>query len=1181
MSFKPLTEPSQQVIPILNRPFPAFNPYPKYAQNQEPEIKQFREKTNPKGQKLEQFDIRNFADRLTPKQGKNRYVCPVCEGTLTIAAESGKYHCWGKDCPKPAIREAIRPLEEALREAGIEPSNYTPKPKQLTSKKPETKVKPAIIPAVDISLGKLPQPVNPPARIVKGNNIEIIYPYSDTQQVLRIEKPDGTKIPLPKYIDDKGNLVTGKGNKPWNPYRFDEISQYGPDKWVLQVEGEKCTDFSRVSLQLLTFTFQGGSWSEKDLEKYYQLLKDAGVAGVVYFPDHDKTGYSKAKKCALAAAKVGLLFIEINPIRLWADCPKGGDIADWVNAGLANIDALHKEINLCVIDLQGQNAAAAIVERPELWDRWIKSRQFTPTITINQPELTDFDIPTRNAIIAIKSAMGTGKTRWLIKTIKNSPNRAFLLGCLNNLLCQTISVAGKEFNTQIYHLYLDDAGLLVADKDTYIACCVDSMHHLDGYFKGVDLYIDEICSVIASILSGGTLGERQAYIMKVFEKAIREANRVFILDANLSDIIADFIAKIDPTKAVVKVLNIAKPRPHHFKFVDGFNPDKNTINSRDKSPVIKAIRNSEKPFIASDSRKFINSISEVLNSEGKKGHGLSRDTVNEDWAKSFLNNPNEFLTSPLNYFGISPSANSGVSITDPCGFTDKISVFTGVLATNQQSQILMRLRPVLNHLIYCPESSTIQRDKIKAKTPYGYYNQVWEKITLSAELASDGSEPIAEVIRTALEKYKDDIWLDLSSKLGSLDNFERQNLRQCLIYALQEQGHTTEIINLEISKEDAQKLADANESLLKRQADETFKAEPLQDVQEANTLAKTSPKPEIMRRIEKTRLLDRLPGIDLTGIWDADFIYSTLKDQDFINKHSRFWMLNNLDISQKRSELKWYYGATGEYFYLGGMVRDAHLKIWALDQLNILQFADGRQYNKDSLEVIEFYNKALNDKKINTALGETIHPGTVTGKERIELLRKCMASVGLKLKFDGQKIINGTKQRLYSLDIEAFNDPTRLEIVNAVERKYSGYLSSEAVKKIDWTNHITPKTEEINQVPQFDDIFAAAEFIRELISGNAGWGFIQMHFAKFDEVSKKRIFQQLTVEEQTILKSLKPIDEEEIKAKELITIIKSGKDIQARCDRALENVENRQNLVYYLHPSYHYLLFPKSQDLVA
>jgi len=1095
------------------------------------EIKSF----TPTNKALETFDIRNFADRLTAKKGKNRYECPCCNGALTIDPKTGKYNCWGEDCKKADIREAIRPLDEALREADIEPTEFTPKPREFTPKPAIPKA--ATIPVGEVKLGTLPSPVSEPARVQRGGNIEIVYPYGNSQHVLRIEKLDGSKVTIPKYLDANGNLISGKGGDLWEPYRFAEIAEYGKGKWILQLEGEKCVDAARSHLQLLAFTFQGSCWGEKDLIRYFQMLKDAGITGVIYWADHDKAGYAKAKKCAAAAAKVGLPFIEISPIRLWSDCPDSGDIADWIKASLANIEALHQEIDLCAIALRGKNIVNAVahVEKYNQWNKWLKSREFTPTILIDEPEVTNatFDISLHNAIIAIKSAMGTSKTRWLLCNIKNSSNRAFLLGCLNNLLLQTIGVAAKEFDTQIYHLHLDEAGLLVADVDTYIACCVDSMQHLDGYFKGVDLYIDEICSVIASILSGGTLGERQGYIMKVFEKAVREADRVFILDAKLSDIITDFIAKIDPTKTVVKVLNKAQPKPHHFKFVDGFNPDKNTISSRDKSPVIKAILESKKPFIASDSRKFINSIDEVLKNEGKTGGTLTRDTVSEDWAKAFLSNPNEYLESnKLDYFGISPSANSGVSITTIAGFTDKISVFTGVLATNQQSQILMRDRIVLNHLIYCPESSTIQRDKIKAKTPYSYYLETINKVALSAELTSNGNQNIAEALGVAIQKYKGDIWFDLSCELGALDNFERENLRKCLIYALEEEGHTTEIISLETSKEDAQKLADAKEALLQKQAEEQFNAEPLQDIHEANRIAKTSPKPPMMRRVDKTRLLDRLPGIDLANVWDVNFILTTLKDPDFINKHSRFWMLNNVDISLKRSELKWYFGATGEHSYLQSMVKDSHLKIWALHQLNILQFADGREYSKDSLEVIEFYNKALNDKKINMALGEKINAPTVTGKERIELLRKCLAAIGLNLKYDGKKTINGIRQRVYSLDIEAFNDAVRLEVVNAIDRKYSGYLTSDSVKKINWENHITtPKIEGNDTVLEHTEseinekVNDGLAFIREYMGCHtleglsAFFNFEGMNEADRKHI-KKRVWEQLTTDEKSILKSL-------------------------------------------------------------
>ena len=54
---------------------------------------------------LETFDLRNFLDRLTPKKGKNRYICPVCEGSLTVDIKTGKYQCWGEPGNKQHLKD--------------------------------------------------------------------------------------------------------------------------------------------------------------------------------------------------------------------------------------------------------------------------------------------------------------------------------------------------------------------------------------------------------------------------------------------------------------------------------------------------------------------------------------------------------------------------------------------------------------------------------------------------------------------------------------------------------------------------------------------------------------------------------------------------------------------------------------------------------------------------------------------------------------------------------------------------------------------------------------------------------------------------------------------------------------------------------------------------------------------
>ncbi|AFW97282.1 bacteriophage DNA primase/helicase (plasmid) [Anabaena sp. 90] len=291
-------------------------------------------------QPLETFDIRNFLDNLTPAKEKNKYICPVCEGhNLSIDINTGEYQCWN-GCECRNIREAIKPWSEVLEER--KHSKYTSHPKVTPIRRKAKNLQPAPISTDNISIGILPNPVTALETIMVGENLITKYPYSSTQWVNRTDKPNEDKITIPYHINNKGETVKGKGKSSddWQPYRFDEICQYGAGKWVLGVEGEKCTDIARFVYQLLTFTFQGGSWGEKVLFQYFQSLKDAGVAGIIYWPDHDDTGYSKAKKCGEAAAKVGLPFVVIDPLTIFPECPEKGDIADFANIVAMNGDEL-------------------------------------------------------------------------------------------------------------------------------------------------------------------------------------------------------------------------------------------------------------------------------------------------------------------------------------------------------------------------------------------------------------------------------------------------------------------------------------------------------------------------------------------------------------------------------------------------------------------------------------------------------------------------------------------------------------------------------------------------------------------------------------------------------------------------------------------------------------------------
>jgi len=282
--------------------------------------------TSPIATPLETFDIRNFAESLKPAGKKGRYLCPVCNGNnLTIDDKTGKYQCWN-GCECKDIREAISPWAER-RGNHIYPKVVPISRSNRQSKKPQ----PPPIPE-NFNIGRLPHPVAPPETKKAGANIITKYPYSPTQWVERIDKPDGSKLVLPYHINSSGETVKGKGKEEWQPYGFTEVLKHGKGRWVLGVEGEQCCDAARTAYQILTLTFQGGSWTKKLMLEVSQQLKDAETLGVIYWSDYDDPGYKKAKNWAEAAAEVGLPFVMLDPLRIWPDCPDKGDIADFVVA---------------------------------------------------------------------------------------------------------------------------------------------------------------------------------------------------------------------------------------------------------------------------------------------------------------------------------------------------------------------------------------------------------------------------------------------------------------------------------------------------------------------------------------------------------------------------------------------------------------------------------------------------------------------------------------------------------------------------------------------------------------------------------------------------------------------------------------------------------------------------------
>ncbi|MFM6133396.1 MAG: hypothetical protein ACKPCP_04370, partial [Sphaerospermopsis kisseleviana] len=201
----------------------------------------------------------------------------------------------------------------------------------------------------------------------------------------------------------------------------------------------------------------------------------------------------------------------------------------------------------------------------------------------------------------------------------------------------------------------------------------------------------------------------------------------------------NFIHSFDPTKTLFTIENTKKIAAHNIIFVDGYQlleDGEFKLKPSKKSHLIQHLKQ-EIPFISTDSKNFAHTLQEHLIKDGKSGIVISADTVQESYAREFLDNPNLYIKKHKPEFVIiTPSCESGISISERY-FTAKYSFFCGVLGTSSQHQMMFRLRDnSIPHYVFCPESSMIRDNAI----PLGYTgesikNALLERINLSSLMA--------------------------------------------------------------------------------------------------------------------------------------------------------------------------------------------------------------------------------------------------------------------------------------------------------------------------------------------------------------------------------------------------------------------------------------------------------------
>jgi len=721
------------------------------------------------------------------------------------------------------------------------------------------------------------------------------------------------------------------------------------------------------------------------------------------------------------------------------------------------------------------------VRKSPEWLNWIDKNQFTPDITLNcngdlvlPDELMDIE----NKNLFINSGLGSGKTLAALRLIKylESIYNSFtghkgiyttILGYINSLLHDTIERA-RKYGVDILHIQTDDDGKLLAkDTNSHVAACIHSLQYVDGHSTGKAVMIDEVESVLTTLVTGSNLGSKHGETIEMFSRALTASYGNIFLDGNATDLSADLIEKITGKKNI-KVLNRGQIRRKNFKFIVSAKMGKNgkiKVAVNDPSALIKmildAIRKGQKVFTTTDSRIFGESLAEnaitistdersakqlvdTVEKEGYKVFVISKNTSGTDEGKAFLSNPGEYIAkNNISLVIGTPSIGSGVSIQLPEDFEDyfdaQFTLFCGVLSTKQQKQLLARLRNnKLIHYVYCPVKSLVKdRNRPQEYSATEYLRQLNELQKLNRAICYEQLQKLHDDaisrVNPIFDKY--------SAELGALDNFEQDNLLECLTYSLESEGHGVECVYLDPDEQAKNEMKEAKERIRTRETVEFYKSIPFDSTLEADNQVKANSTPENHLRRDKTYLVkERLPGIENTDVYGVEFIREFVIDdspQHKIKAITREWLLRHPEIAFENHNIRTIRKLEKRFVTSRDLLPGDYGKIWALKELKFKErVLDAEQFTCKSPSIQELIKELTERKDLQKLLGIEPPRDKIKDTTIQDLIRPMLEIVGSKTEEQGRVKDNGIARTAYKA-VSAIDEKSRTAIYQCLTDKFT------------------------------------------------------------------------------------------------------------------------------------------------
>ncbi len=687
----------------------------------------------------------------------------------------------------------------------------------------------------------------------------------------------------------------------------------------------------------------------------------------------------------------------------------------------------------------GKKAFEECYQKALSLETW-KAREFTQltyksNLEVNTPYLPTLSIPENAKLIGIKSGIGTGKTEFLSKIVKQAiadNQKVLVIGHRIKLVEQLCQRFGLPYITEFRHNY--------SNSLLGYGLCLDSLHeNSQANFNPDDwqdalVIIDEVEQVIWHGLNSETCTNNRVSILRCFKKLIQTIlegkGKIFIADADLSDVSLDYLVTL--SGLYIKPFIVQNYWKAAYKDTwEGYHYPE-TTPKRFLNDLVKHIQQGGKPYVCLSAQKLTSkwgtqTLESYLQKQFPDSKILRIDSESltdpNHNAYQCITKLNEVL---LDYDIVltSPAIETGVSIDIKGHFTSVWGLAQGIQTPTSVVQSLGRIRDTVPRYLWLAS--------------YGF-NKVGNGATLIPNLLTSGHRLTNLNIRflqqSDLESLDDlDTGFQAESllcwaKIAVRVNAQMTNYRETIISIIQEANH---LVNLPCKTKKYKKIShqthknnfpsqkqnkliatieEVRDSNYKLDCEKVAQANDLTD-EEYKALKKCLVKTAKERRKLRKYDLQRRYCVPVTSelvALDDDGWYQKLRTHYFLTRGRNYLADRDAMVAKKLIEQ-----GQGSIFVpdFNGCQFGAIIGTMEVLGIPILLRDIHRQLINIDPDLLRMSTLAINNRNdIKTIMGI----GIAKNASPITIVRRLLDKIGYSLTCCGTKTINKKRSRIYQV----------------------------------------------------------------------------------------------------------------------------------------------------------------------